>query len=83
VAKTNSSMTRQVAWSCPANLSNTVDLTNGPTRAILTATDGTVKVTYKNGLEDDPFLAAGMWHPMEVVRIWSTGTSATGVKAGY
>jgi hypothetical protein len=29
-----------------------------------------------------PSLAAGIWHPMAVRRIWSTGSTATGIRYG-
>jgi hypothetical protein len=28
-------------------------------------------------------LAAGVWHPMRVKRVYSTGTTATDIVAGY
>ena len=52
-------------------------------RALLVGVAGDVKVTYKNGETDTVYLAAGMWHGMEVLRVWSTGTTATGIHAGY
>lgn len=74
---------RSISSSYDANLSDSVDLTNGPARALLVAAEGNVKVNYRTGVTDTVFLAAGIWHPMAVSRVWSTGTDATGVKAGY
>lgn len=53
------------------------------TRAILVDVAGTVKVTYVDGLADTVTLIAGVWHAMQVKVIWSTGTTATGIHAGY
>ena len=53
------------------------------TRALLVDVAGAVKVTYARGLTDTVTLAAGVWHPMQVTVIWSTGTTATGLHAGY
>lgn len=53
------------------------------TRAILVDVTGNVKVTYTDGDVDTVPLAARVWHPMSVVKIWFTGTTATGIHAGY
>jgi hypothetical protein len=52
-------------------------------RALLVGTSGDVKVKYKNGVTDTVYLTAGMWHGMEVVQVYSTGTTASGIHAGY
>ena len=54
-----------------------------PCRAVLVGAAGNIKVTYENGTVDTFYLEAGMWHAMYVLRIWSTGTTATGIHAGY
>lgn len=54
-----------------------------PCRALLVGVTGNVKVTYINGQVDTLALAAGVWHPMLVLRVWSTDTTATGIHAGY
>ncbi len=53
------------------------------TRALLVDVAGAVKVTYADGLADTVTLVAGVWHPMQVKIVWSTGTTATGLHAGY
>lgn len=53
------------------------------TRAVLLDVAGNLKVTYSTGQSDTLTLAAGMWHPMQVNVIWATGTTATGIHAGY
>lgn len=58
------------------------DLTT-PARALLVGVAGDVQVTYENGKSDTVYLSAGMWHPMYVRRVWASGTSATGIHAGY
>jgi hypothetical protein len=52
-------------------------------RALLVGVAGNVKVTYSNGEVDTIYLAAGIWHGMEVKQVFDTGTTATGVHAGY
>ena len=54
-----------------------------PARALIVGAAGNVKVTYENGTVDTVYLAAGIWHGMYVRRVWSTGTAATGICAGY
>lgn len=63
--------------------SDSVDLTDGSTKGVLVGVTGNVKITYETGVTDTVALAAGVWHPMAVTRIWSTGTTATGIHAGY
>jgi hypothetical protein len=62
-----------------ATKSDTVNET-GKTRAILLSEEGELKVTNHEGREvtfASGELAAGIWHPMAVKRVWNTGTSAT------
>lgn len=55
-----------------------------PGRAIMVGVSGNVKVTYVDGTVDTlPALVAGVWHPVSVKIIWSTGTTATGIHVGY
>lgn len=63
--------------------SDSTDLTTGVTEAVLVGAAGDVKVTYSSGLTDTVYLSAGIWHPMDVKRIWSTGTTASSIRAGY
>lgn len=63
--------------------SDTDDLPNGVTEGLLVETAGNVKVTYQTGVIDSPYLAAGVWHPMNVKRVWTTDTDAVGINAGY
>lgn len=65
----------------PITPSDTADLLY-PGRGILLGTAGTIKVTDTDGTEVSIPLAAGVWHPMEVVRVWSTGTDAGVVSGG-
>jgi len=76
--------TRQVGYSVTvAPGSFDAALANGVTRAILVDVDGALAVQYANGLTDTITLVAGIWHPMYVTRINTTGTTATGIHAGY
>jgi len=77
------SASRQISYSLSANVSDTTDLTDGLTRALLVGTEGNVAVTYHNGVEDTIYLASGAWHPMSVKRVRETGTTALNIKAGY
>lgn len=72
-----------ISRSYPVTLSDTVDIPQGVTTALNCAAAGTVKVTYATGIVDTVYLNAGIWAQMEVIRVWNTGTSATGVVAGY
>jgi hypothetical protein len=64
--------------------SNTVDLPDGPCRAIWVGVAGDVKITTLGGTDIVlPAMVAGMWHPQPAKRIFATGTTATGIKAGY
>jgi hypothetical protein len=84
MAKPASSQVLQIAFSRAVTASDTVDIPSGVTRALLVATDGAYSVVYENGNVDNPFLIAGIWHPMRVARVRSTGSVATtGIKAGY
>lgn len=50
------------------------------TRAINVAVSGTVRMTTKDGDVADLFVAAGGVIPVRAVRIWATGTTATGIR---
>lgn len=62
--------------------SDTADLAH-VTKALNAATTGTVRITTETGTVTDIFLAAGVVFPLRVRRVWSTGTSATGLRALY
>jgi hypothetical protein len=81
--KTNGSFSRQVAFTIAVTPSDTTDLALGPARALMVSADGNVAVTYPNGMTDTIFLLAGVVHPIQVARVRSTGTTATGIKAAY
>lgn len=84
MSKSNTASVRQAVFTVAVTPSDTVDLPRGPTRGILVAEEGTVSVVYANGVEDDPFLAPGVIHPLaQIVRVKDTGTTATGIKACY
>ena len=50
------------------------------TRAINVSGAGVVRVTTTGGEVADVFLAAGVAFPLRAVRVWSTGTTATGIR---
>jgi len=63
--------------------SDTVDLTY-PGIGIYVGVSGDVKVTTTDGYTETMVgLAAGMWHPIQCRRIWSTGTAATSILTGW
>lgn len=61
--------------------SDSADLPGGNfTRGILVGVGGNLKVTYQDGSVDTlPNLIAGVVHALCVRRVWSTGTTATGI----
>jgi hypothetical protein len=71
-----------IRYSAAVTPSDSTDLAN-PCRALLVGTSGDVKVTYTSGVTDTLYLEAGIWHGMLVCRIWSTGTTATAIHAGF
>jgi len=81
--KTNGSYSRQIAYTEAVTPADGTDLTGGTSRAVMVTEDGNVAVVYANGVEDTLFLLAGVVHPISVTRVKSTGTTATGIKAGY
>lgn len=53
-----------------------------PTRGLYVGVSGNVKVTMLDGTEITfSNLAAGIIHPLQVVQVFSTGTTATGIIA--
>lgn len=50
------------------------------TRALMVANAGTLKVTQMNGVAVTITVPAGIL-PIRVARVWSTGTTATGITA--
>ena len=75
--------TSQVSSGRAWTASDTQDLPR-PTNGVYVGTSGDVKVTWVNGdVSVVPSLAAGVWHPMKVTRIWSTSTTAGGIHIGW
>lgn len=63
--------------------SDSTDLTR-QSRAIKVEVSGNVAVVWADGSEQTiKGLAAGIWHPCAVKRVKATGTTATGIEAGY
>ena len=52
-----------------------------PSRALNVAQSGAVRVTTVTGDTGTVFVAAGAAFPIRVVRVWATGTTATGIVA--
>ena len=51
------------------------------TRAIhVTGTSGLIKVTTLGGQDTNIYVAQGNTKPIQVTRIWATGTAATGIR---
>ncbi len=63
--------------------SDSTDIPQGVTTALMCAGAGAVKVTYATGIVSTVYLQAGIWVVMEVIRVWATDTTATGIEAGY
>jgi len=62
--------------------SDTVDLSVS-SRALNVAASGSVRVTTVGGDTATVAIAAGSTMPIRVRRVWSTGTTATGIVAMY
>jgi hypothetical protein len=67
----------RVRQTIPIVCSDTVNIAGGPVDGLIVTTAGAYKVSYDNGQVDSPFLAAGVLHPMRVIRVWATGSVAT------
>lgn len=50
------------------------------TVALNVSTPGTVRVTTQDGTVSDVTIAPGHAFPLQVQRVWQTGTSATGIR---
>ncbi|WP_299681643.1 hypothetical protein [uncultured Roseobacter sp.] len=64
----------------PVTPSDTEDLTEA-SRAINVASDGALRVTTIGGTTATIHVAAGIAFPIRVSRVWSTGTTASGIVA--
>jgi hypothetical protein len=63
--------------------SDSADIPNGMIRGFYVAVAGDVKCTMGDGAVCTwPALSAGVPHPIQAKRIWSTGTTATGIVGG-
>ncbi len=58
---------------------DTKDLTQ-ITTALNAATPGTVRVTTLDGTTEELSIQPGLAFPVQVKRVWQTGTTATGIK---
>lgn len=68
-----------ITWISSVTPSDTTDLTSFG-RGILLSADGTVVVTLRDnvdGTNQTLVLSGGVWHPLVVKRVWSTGTDGT------
>jgi hypothetical protein len=61
---------------------DTTDLP-APTIALNVATPGVVRVTTITGETGDVMIAEGVAFPLRIVRVWETGTTATGITGLY
>ena len=53
------------------------------TKAIMVGTAGNLRVTMANGnVVTWPSLAAGLLHPIQAIKVWSTGTTAVTIVGG-
>lgn len=62
--------------------SDTSDLSVA-SRGINVSTSGAIRVSTVGGTTETIFVAAGAAFPLRVTRIWSTGTTATGIVVLY
>jgi hypothetical protein len=72
-------------WSDGDITSDTVDLPDGDCRVLLWSGSGTIRfLDLKNREQVLPaIMQPGVIHPIRARRVFSTGTSATGIMAGY
>ena len=59
------------------------DLPNGTCRALLVGTAGNAKITDASGNASTSVPLQAGYNPIKVARVWSTGTTATGIFALY
>ena len=64
----------------PVTPDDAADLTQ-PSRALNVATSGTVQVTTTAGTTATLYIAAGIGFPVRALRVWASGTTATGITA--
>jgi len=69
--------------SMPVTPSDSADLPGGTCRAISVKVSGNVKITDASNSTDTIYVTAGYAFPQAAARIWSTGTTATGISAHY
>lgn len=73
-------MSSPIKYSLPVTPSDTTVL--APTRAIYVGVAGNLAVTDYQG--NSTYVAAQIgWHPLEVTKVLSTGTTATNIRACY
>lgn len=64
-------------WAEAVTASDSTDHANGPYRAICVKTAGDYKLRTLAAQDVTINLAAGVFHPIWVRRVWSTGSAAT------
>lgn len=52
-------------------------------RAITVGVDGNVNVTFADGTSNTLYMIAGVWYPMKVYRVNTSGTTASSILWGY
>lgn len=52
------------------------DIVDGIWHALMTEADGAVKLTFADGSVDTLPLLASIWYPIQIKRVWATGTAA-------
>jgi hypothetical protein len=72
-----------ISWMEAVTTSDATNHANGPYTALNVTTAGAYKVTTAYNQDVVINLAAGMWHPVRVKRVWSTGSVSTaGITGG-
>lgn len=76
-----------VASAISVDISAADAVLNSVSRGIYVGTSGDLVVIFVNDSDAGAVtlsnLAAGVWHPIQVRTVVKTGTTATGIKAGY
>lgn len=74
----------EVHRSFPVVASDIVDLPHGVTTGLNVTTSGAYKVSYADDSTDTINLTAGLFHPINVKRVWAAGAASTaGIVAVY
>lgn len=79
----NSGQMRPAAGLLAVTPSDSADLSNGPARALYVGTSGDIAVIMADGTSGTIRSAAAGYHPLQVRRVKTTGTTESNILALY